>query len=63
MILPNFGRDSSPDGIRRVAELAEELERGLALLRDKYAQYRDEPPGPPVLAVDVIDVRVWSAIE
>ena len=25
MILPNFGRDSSPDGIRRVAELAEEL--------------------------------------
>lgn len=24
-ILPNFGRDSSPDGIRRVAELAEEL--------------------------------------
>ena len=25
VILPNFGRDSSPDGIRRTAELAEEL--------------------------------------
>jgi probable F420-dependent oxidoreductase len=25
VILPNFGRDSNPDGIRRVAELAEEL--------------------------------------
>src|SRR5256886_5905559 len=25
VILPNYGRDSSPDGIRRVAELAEEL--------------------------------------
>ena len=25
MILPNYGRDSSPDGIRRSAELAEEL--------------------------------------
>ena len=25
MILPNYGRDSSPDGIRRTAELAEEL--------------------------------------
>ena len=25
MILPNYGRDSNPDGIRRTAELAEEL--------------------------------------
>ena len=25
VILPNYGRDSSPDGIRRTAELAEEL--------------------------------------
>jgi probable F420-dependent oxidoreductase len=25
VILPNFGKDSNPDGIRRVAELAEEL--------------------------------------
>ena len=25
VILPNYGRDSNPDGIRRVAELAEEL--------------------------------------
>jgi alkanesulfonate monooxygenase SsuD/methylene tetrahydromethanopterin reductase-like flavin-dependent oxidoreductase (luciferase family) len=25
VILPNYGRNSSPDGIRRIAELAEEL--------------------------------------
>ena len=25
VILPNFGRDSTPDGIRRTAKLAEEL--------------------------------------
>jgi len=50
-------------GRARVLDDGEELERALALLRDKYPQYRVEPPGPPVLAVDVIDVRVWSAIE
>jgi hypothetical protein len=29
----------------------------VALLRERYAQYRDTPPGGPVLA---IDVRRWS---
>ena len=50
-------------GRARVLDDGEELERALALLRDKYPQYRVEPPGPPVLAVDVTDVRVWSAID
>jgi len=39
----------------------EELERALALLREKYRQYRVDPPTAPVLAVDVTEVRDWSA--
>ena len=48
-------------GRARVLDAGEEHDRALALLRDKYPQYRDEPPGGPVLAVDVTDVRSWSA--
>ena len=48
-------------GRARVLDDGPELERALALLREKYPQYRDEPPGPPVLAIDVIEVREWSA--
>jgi PPOX class probable F420-dependent enzyme len=50
-------------GRARVLDDGEERERALALLRDKYPQYRDEPPDGPVLAVDVGDVRAWSASE
>jgi PPOX class probable F420-dependent enzyme len=50
-------------GDARVLDDGEERERALALLRDKYPQYRDEPPDGPVLAVDVGDVRAWSASE
>jgi PPOX class probable F420-dependent enzyme len=32
-----------------------------ALLQEKYPQYRSEPPDGPVLAVDITDVRSWSA--
>jgi hypothetical protein len=38
-----------------------EHDRALALLAEKYPQYRAEPPGGPVLAVDVDEVRTWSA--
>jgi PPOX class probable F420-dependent enzyme len=48
-------------GRARVLDGGEELERALRLLAEKYPQYRDEPPGPPVVAVDVTDVREWSA--
>ena len=44
----------------RVLDDGPEAERALALLREKYPQYRDEPPGPPVLAIDVTDAREWS---
>jgi PPOX class probable F420-dependent enzyme len=50
-------------GRARVLDDGEERERALALLRDKYPQYRDEPPDGPVLAVEVSDVRDWSATE
>jgi PPOX class probable F420-dependent enzyme len=48
-------------GRARVLDDGPEAEHALELLREKYAQYRDEPPGPPVLAVDVTEVREWSA--
>jgi PPOX class probable F420-dependent enzyme len=48
-------------GGARVLDAGEERERALALLRDKYPQYREEPPDGPVLAVDITDVRDWSA--
>jgi PPOX class probable F420-dependent enzyme len=48
-------------GRARVLDEGDERERALALLRDKYPQYRTEPPDGPVLAVDVTDVREWSA--
>jgi PPOX class probable F420-dependent enzyme len=47
-------------GRARILDEGAELERALELLRAKYPQYRVEPPGPPVLAVDVTEVREWS---
>ena len=48
-------------GRARVLDDGEERERALALLQEKYPQYRDEPPDGPVLAVDVTETRAWSA--
>jgi PPOX class probable F420-dependent enzyme len=48
-------------GRARVLESGQELEHALALLQEKYPQYREEPPDGPVLAIDVIETRVWSA--
>ena len=48
-------------GRARVLDDGEERERALALLQEKYPQYRSEPPDGPVLAVDITDVRSWSA--
>ena len=46
------------DGTGRVLESAPEA---VALLRERYAQYRDTPPGGPVLAIDVSRWSGWSA--
>ena len=48
-------------GRARVLDHGDERERALALLAAKYQQYRTEPPDGPVLAVDVTEIRDWSA--
>ena len=47
-------------GRARVLDDGEERDRALGLLREKYPQYRAEPPDGPVLAVDVSETRVWE---
>ena len=48
-------------GRARVLDTGVEAERALGLLVDKYEQYRREPPGRPVLAVDILEWRNWDA--
>jgi PPOX class probable F420-dependent enzyme len=48
-------------GTARVLERGDEFDRALSLLGDKYEQYRANPPGGPVLAVDVTERREWAA--
>jgi PPOX class probable F420-dependent enzyme len=50
-------------GRARVLDEGHECERALALLTEKYPQYRRAAPDGPVLAVDVDDVRSWSAAD
>jgi PPOX class probable F420-dependent enzyme len=47
-------------GRARVLDEGDEHDRALALLAEKYPQYRSEPPDGPVLAVDVVEIRSWS---
>ncbi len=48
-------------GRARVLDDGAERAHALALLQEKYPQYRSEPPDGPVLAVDITDVRSWKA--
>jgi len=48
-------------GRARVLESGDEFEHALALLAEKYPQYREEPPHGPVLAVDITETRTWAA--
>lgn len=48
-------------GRARVLDDGEERKHALALLEQKYLQYRDEPFDGPVLAVDITEVREWAA--
>ena len=48
-------------GRARVLDDGQEREHALALLTQKYPQYRDAPPDGPVLAVDIDHMRTWSA--
>ena len=48
-------------GRARVLDDGQERAHALALLREKYPQYLTEPPDGPVLAVDILETRLWSA--
>jgi len=47
-------------GRARVLESGDEVARALEALCARYAQYRSAPPGPPVLAIDIVEWRGWS---
>lgn len=51
------------DGRARIldADAADEERRALALLAERYEQYREHPPQGPVIAVDVERWSGWSA--
>jgi PPOX class probable F420-dependent enzyme len=48
-------------GRARVLDGGAEADRALALLVERYDQYREDPPTVPVLAIDVEEWRGWSA--
>lgn len=48
-------------GRGRVLEGGEERDRALALLADKYPQYRAQPPVDAVIAIDLDEWREWRA--
>ena len=48
------------DGRGRLVEAGPERSRALELLCAKYAQYRRNPPGGAVLAIDITGWRSWS---
>jgi len=48
-------------GRARVLDDGEERDHALALLQEKYPQYRTEPPDGAVLAVDVTEMREWTS--
>jgi PPOX class probable F420-dependent enzyme len=48
-------------GRARVLDGGDEADRAIAALAAKYEQYRERPPGLPVLAVDLAEWRAWSA--
>jgi hypothetical protein len=49
------------DGAARVIEAGAEYGRALALLIEKYEQYRDRPPEGAVMAVDIERWTWWAA--
>jgi PPOX class probable F420-dependent enzyme len=49
------------DGVARVLEDGAEFDRALDLLVERYAQYREQRPDGPVVALDVERISGWSA--
>jgi PPOX class probable F420-dependent enzyme len=49
------------DGLARVVDDGPAFDAAIALLRDKYEQYRRLPPAGPVVLIDVTGWSSWSA--
>jgi PPOX class probable F420-dependent enzyme len=49
------------EGRARVLDAGEEATLALRLLIERYEQYRREPPGLPVLAIDIREWRGWES--
>lgn len=49
------------DGRGRVVDDPAEIEQAVTALTAKYPQYRERPPGGPVLAVDITAWSGWAA--
>lgn len=47
-------------GRGRIVPAGEEFSRALALLAEKYGQYRDAPPAGPVIAIEILEWRSWE---
>jgi PPOX class probable F420-dependent enzyme len=47
------------DTVGRVLDPGAAQDRALAALRDRYEQYRRDPPPGPVIALDVVGWRAW----
>jgi PPOX class probable F420-dependent enzyme len=48
-------------GSARVLDEGDEAHHAIGLLSEKYEQYVEQPPRPPVLAVDIREWRGWNA--
>lgn len=48
-------------GRARVVAEGPEARRAIALLQAKYRQYRERPPGGPVIVVAIEERRAWTA--
>jgi PPOX class probable F420-dependent enzyme len=51
------------DGTASVLDEGPEREHALALLREKYEQYRAQPPTGPVIAVRIERRRAWASVD
>ena len=49
------------DGTASVLEAGDQAERAVALLVDRYPQYRDQTPMGPVVAIAIERISGWSA--
>jgi len=47
--------------LRGTARVIDDADRAHALLAAKYPQYREQPPGGPVIAIEIEETSEWRA--